>query len=93
MSYIEVRSGPFTVYNDIVYANAGIGVSGVRRFGSATVDASFGADFEQTIVEVGGTIRLPSGGPAPEAASIMGTRSIAIRQSTFSPERGTGDRA
>jgi hypothetical protein len=58
MSYIEVRSGPFAVYNDIVYANAGIGASGVRRIGSATFDAAFGADFEQTIVEVGGAYQI-----------------------------------
>jgi len=58
MSYIEARNGKFALYNDIVYANAGIGVSGVRRRGSATIDANLGADFQQTIVEVGGAYQI-----------------------------------
>ena len=58
MSYIEARNGPFALYNDIVYANAGIGVSGVKRFGRATIDANLGADFEQTIAEVGGAYQI-----------------------------------
>ena len=58
MSYIEARNGPFALYNDIVYANAGIGVSGARRIGSATIAGSLGADFEQTIVEVGGAYQI-----------------------------------
>ena len=53
MSYIEARNGPFALYSDIVYADAGIGVDGVRRFRSATIDANLGADFQQTIAEVG----------------------------------------
>ena len=58
MSYIEARNGPFALYNDVIYANAGIGVSGVRRFGRATIDANLGADFEQTIAEVGGAYQI-----------------------------------
>jgi hypothetical protein len=58
MSYIEARNGPFALYNDIVYANAGIGVSGVRSFSRATIDANLGADFEQTIAEVGGAYQI-----------------------------------
>jgi hypothetical protein len=58
MSYIEARNGPFALYNDIVYANAGIGVSGVKRFGSVTIDANLGADFQQTIAEVGGAYQI-----------------------------------
>src|SRR5215467_8493561 len=58
MSYIEARRGPLAFYNDIVYANAGIGVDGVRRFGSATIDANLGADFQQTIVEVGAAYQI-----------------------------------
>jgi hypothetical protein len=58
MSYIEARNGPFALYNDIVYANAGIGVSGVKRFGSATIAANLGADFEQTIAEIGGAYQI-----------------------------------
>ena len=58
MSYIEARNGPFALYNDVVYANAGIGVDGVRRFGRATIDANLGADFEQTIAEVGGAYQI-----------------------------------
>ena len=58
MSYIEARNGRLALYNDIVYANAGIGASGVRRIGSATIAGSLGADFEQTIVEVGGAYQI-----------------------------------
>jgi len=58
MSYIEARNGPFTLYNDIIYANAGIGVSGVRSFSRATIDANLGADFELTIAEVGGAYQI-----------------------------------
>jgi hypothetical protein len=58
MSYIEARNGPFAFYNDIIYANAGIGVDGVRRRGSATIDANLGADFEMTIAEVGGAYQV-----------------------------------
>jgi hypothetical protein len=58
MSYIEARNGPFALYNDIIYANAGIGVSGVKRFRDATIDANLGADFELTIAEVGGAYQI-----------------------------------
>jgi len=58
MSYIEVRNGPWAFYNDVIYANAGIGVSGVRTLGRATIDATLGADYQQTIVEVGGAYQI-----------------------------------
>ena len=58
MSYIEARRGPLAFYNDIIYADAGIGVDAVRRRGSATIDANLGADFEMTIAEVGGAYQV-----------------------------------
>lgn len=58
MSYIEARRGPLAFYNDIIYANAGIGVDGVRRRGSAAIDANLGADFQLTIVEVGAAYQI-----------------------------------
>ena len=58
MSYIEARRGPLAFYNDIIYADAGIGVDAVRRRGSATIDANLGADFQMTIAEVGGAYQV-----------------------------------
>jgi hypothetical protein len=58
MSYIEARRGPLSFYNDIFVAKLGIDVGGARTLGGATLDATLGLDFNQTIIEVGGTYEI-----------------------------------
>jgi hypothetical protein len=53
MSYIEARNGRLTLYNDIFYAKLGVNVSGARTFGSATINATLGADFSEGAIETG----------------------------------------
>ncbi len=75
MSYAEARRGPLAFYNDVFYANLGIDASAARTFGSATLSASLGVDFEQAIVEVGGAYEIAkwrSGGGSSTAIDILG---------------------
>lgn len=75
MSYAEARRGPLALYNDVFYANLGIDASAARTFGSATLSASLGVDFEQAIVEVGGAYEIAkwrSGGGSSTAIDILG---------------------
>jgi hypothetical protein len=72
MSYIEARRGPLSFYNDIFLAKLGIDVGGARTFGGATLDATLGLDFTQTIIEVGGTYEIAkwSSGGGSHATAI-----------------------
>lgn len=75
MSYAEARRGPLALYNDVFYANLGIDANAARTFGSATLSASLGVDFEQAIVEVGGAYEIAkwrSGGGSSTAIDILG---------------------
>jgi len=75
MSYAEARRGPLALYNDVFYGNLGIDASAARTFGSATLSASLGVDFEQAIVEVGGAYEIAkwrSGGGSRTAIDILG---------------------
>lgn len=75
MSYAEARRGPLALYNDVFYANLGIDANAARTFGSATLSASLGVDFEQAIVEVGGAYEIAkwrSGGGSRTAIDILG---------------------
>lgn len=58
MSYVEARKGPFGLYTDLFYANLGIDASAAKTFQSATLSASLGVDFEQAIIELGGTYQI-----------------------------------
>jgi hypothetical protein len=90
MSSIEARNAPCAVLNDFVCPNAGIGVSGVRRVGSATVDESHGADIEQTMAEVGGLYHIAKWWSG--TGGSLGSSYTVTPQSTSWPERGTGNR-
>lgn len=58
MSYAEARKGRFAFYNDIFFAKLGVDARAARTFGGATLDATLGLDFSQTVVEVGGTYEI-----------------------------------
>jgi len=75
MSYTEARKGPLALYNDLFYANLGIDASAARTFGSATLSASLGVDFEQAIIELDGAYEIAkwrSGGGSRTAVDILG---------------------
>jgi hypothetical protein len=58
MSYVEARNGPFALYNDIFYAKIGVDLGGVRTFRSASIEHSFGTDFSEGVIEVGGAYQI-----------------------------------
>jgi hypothetical protein len=58
MSYAEARNGPIGLFNDIVYAN----ISGSKDFARLpSSSAGVSVDYEQAIVEFGGTYQVWSG--------------------------------
>ncbi len=76
MSYVEARRGPLAFYNDIVFADLGVDVSGARTFGGATLDATLGLDLSLLIVEVGAAYeiaRWSSGGGVKDADFVRST--------------------
>jgi len=75
MSYTEARKGPLALYSDLFYANLGIDAGAARTFGSATLSASLGVDFEQAIVELGGAYEIAkwrTGGGSSTAIDLLG---------------------
>jgi len=58
MSYIEARNGPLVLYNDIFYAKLGVNISHARTFGSATTEATLGADFSEGVIEAGAAYQI-----------------------------------
>lgn len=63
-SYAEARNGPISIFNDIVYSRlAGSGdFARTGPKGLLTLSGNVNADFEQTIVELGGTYEVWSDG-------------------------------
>ncbi len=59
-SYLEVRNGPVSFYNDVIYANIGGVVSGVKSFDriDATISGSASLNATLAIAEFGGTYEL-----------------------------------
>ena len=63
MSYAEARNGPISLFNDIVYVN----VTGSKDFAKAlpgplgSLGTNVSVDYEQAIVEFGGTYEVWSG--------------------------------
>jgi hypothetical protein len=58
--YCEARNGPLALYSDIFYTNLGLSGGGIRSRSLAsdingTLSAAGGLDFEEAVVEIGGT--------------------------------------
>lgn len=68
MSAAEVRRGPFTILNDIVYSkmaeSGGFERSFAGRFAMANVAAKVDVDFEQTVIELGAAYEVWSSAAA-----------------------------
>ncbi len=65
MGYGELRKGPFALYADIVYADLGLGSSGIHAVNAGTIGTSLGLNFTQVIAEAGAmytVARWDSGG-------------------------------
>ena len=63
-SYAEARNGPFSIFNDIVYSRLAGSADFARTGpgGRLTLRGDVNADFEQTIIELGGTYEVWSEG-------------------------------
>lgn len=80
MSAAELRRGPFTILNDIVYSkmaeSAGFERSFAGRFAAANVRADVDVDFEQTVIELGAAYEVWSsaaaGTPGRAAMEVLG---------------------
>lgn len=80
MSNAELRHGPFTLLNDIVYSkladSAGFERSFSGRFAAANIKADVDVDFEQTVIELGAAYEVWSsaaaGTPGRSAVEVLG---------------------
>ena len=77
MSYVELRNGPLTLYNDIFYANLGASSGGIRvrdfaGAGAGSLGGSAALDFEQLVIELGGAYEVTrwQHGAAPTSTAI-----------------------
>jgi hypothetical protein len=58
MSYVEARRGPLAIYNDIVYAKAGVDASRARSVDGLNLNADAAVKVELAIIEAGAAYEI-----------------------------------